>query len=232
MSDIESRLRALEARVNGMIRVGVVTAQEPEKGAARVEFKDRSELVSYELPIMVKQTLKNKDSYMPDIGEHVTCVFLPNGLEQGFILGAFYSKVDTPINTDPNRRRTDFEDGAYHYYDRSEHVHKTHYQDGSEITYEAQSNKLTISIAEAGIVELNCKDATVNTETATVAASDSITLDTPETTCTGNLIVEGSVQYGNGLTGSGGANITGNVSVTGNITATGSITDSDGDGGA
>ncbi|UNY40539.1 baseplate assembly protein [Pararheinheimera phage vB_PsoM_KLER1-1] len=200
MSDIERRLRELEARVNGMIRVGVVTAQVPEKGAARVEFKDRSDLVSFELPVMVKQTLKNKDSYTPDIGEHVTCVFLPNGLEQGFILGAFYSDADTADNQDPNVRATKFEDGSVLSYDR-------------------QSNTLTVNIAVEGIVNVNCK-------VATVAAETSITLDTPTTTCTGNLVVDGSISYGTGLTGEG------DMAVTGNITATGSISDGDGDGGA
>lgn len=238
IADLERRIRALESAVVGVNRVGTVTALLPEKGAVRVEFGDRSNLVSYELPVMVKQTLKNKDSYMPDVGEHVVCSFLGNGLEQGFVLGAIYSNADTAINTDPDVRRTDFEDGTYHSYSRKDNVHLVHYMDGSEVKYDAQANKLEISIAGSGIVELNCKtatvnaedsttvntkqatinaenSATVNTKTATVDASTSVTLDTPTTTCTGNLTVQGAISYGAGMTGTGGANVTGGMTITG-----------------
>lgn len=222
IAELERRIRRLESAASGMNRVGRVTALLPEKGAVRVEFGDRSNLVSYELPVMVKQTLKNKDSYTPDIGEHVLCSFLGNGLEQGFVLGAIYSNADTAVNADPNKRGVTFEDGTEVYYDRA-------------------SNKLNIIVSGSGLVDISCKIATIDAETsaqittatATVTASDSVTLDTPTTTCTGNLTVEGALIYQGGMTGSGGdATITGNITLTGNMTATGSITDGNGDGGA
>jgi len=238
IADLERRIRQLESATAGMNRVGKVTALLPDKGAVRVEFGDRNNLVSYELPVMVKQTLKNKDSYMPDVGEHVVCSFLGNGLEQGFVLGAIYSDEDTAINTDPDVRRTDFEDGTYHSYDRKNNVHLVHYMDGTEVKYDAQDNKLLITIAGAGLAEVNCKVATLNaetsvtvntkqatinaensatvkTQTATVDASTSVTIKTPNTTCTGNLTVQGSISYGAGMTGAGGANVTGGMAITG-----------------
>jgi phage baseplate assembly protein V len=144
----------------------------------RVEFGDRSNLVSYELPVMVKQTLKNKDSYMPDIGEHVLCSFLGNGLEQGFVLGAIYSNADTAVNTDPNKRGVTFEDGTEVYYDRS-------------------SNKLNIIVAGAGLVEVTCKTATVNADTK-------INLTTPEVVVSNKLTVNGLIDGKAGATLTGG----------------------------
>lgn len=187
MSDVERRLAELEAIVKNLVRTGEVTAVSP--GYARVEFKDRSELVSYELPLLVKQTLKNKDSYTPDIGEHVTCVFLPNGIEQGFILGAFYSDADTVENEDPDIRQTKFNDGSTFSYDR-------------------KNNALTVTIVGEGVANINCK-------TATVTATESVTLATPTTTCTGDLIVEKSITYGEGMTGTGGATINGDFAAQG-----------------
>lgn len=83
-------------------------------------------------------------------------------------------------------------------------------------------------------------DTTVQTANATVKA-ETVTLDAPETTCTGNLTVEGALAYKGGMTGEGGGSVAvfngetqfkGDVAVDGNLAATGSITDSDGDGGA
>lgn len=204
IAELERRIRTLESATAGINRVGRVTALVPEKGAVRVEFGDRSNLVSFELPVMVKQTLKNKDSYMPDVGEHVVCSFLGNGLEQGFVLGAIYSNADTAVNSDPNKRGVTFEDGTEVYYDRI-------------------ANKLQITVAGNGLVEVICKEASVNaeisatvtTETATVEASASVTLDTPTTSCTGNLVVDGSISYGQGMNGTGGANVNGGIIVSG-----------------
>jgi len=102
-----------------MICVGKVCSIDPEHCTVRVIFEDRN-LVSYDLPVLVRQTKINKDFYMPDIGEHVVCVFLDNGSEQGFVLGAFYSKQDRVSSlTNGDKRRTDFGDGTWVEYDRN-----------------------------------------------------------------------------------------------------------------
>lgn len=85
-----------------------------------------------------------------------------------------------------------------------------------------------------GHANITCNDATVK-------AAESVTIDTPETHCTGNLTVDGQLTYKGGMAGSGGSTtavIEGNVRISENlqvgndINAGGSITDSDGDGGA
>lgn len=85
-----------------------------------------------------------------------------------------------------------------------------------------------------GHANITCNDATVK-------AAESVTIDTPEAHCTGNLTVDGKLTYKGGMAGSGGSTtavIEGNVSISENlqvgenINAGGSITDSDGDGGA
>ena len=93
----------------------------------------------------------------------------------------------------------------------------------------------TGALTFVGDVVVNAPNVTVNTEVATVNASDSVELVTPLVHCTQDLTVDGTLTYGGGLVGSGGgttAAITGNVTVSGNITAGGVITDSNGDGGA
>jgi hypothetical protein len=59
-----------------------------------------------------------------------------------------------------------------------------------------------------------------------------VTIDSPDTTCTGNLLVKGKLTYQGGMSGSGGsgaaAAISGNVEVDGNVNASGSIMDAGG----
>lgn len=68
--------------------------------------------------------------------------------------------------------------------------HVIKFPDGATFTYDHATSHLEIT----GIA------------TATIVASDSITLDTPLTHCTGKLTADDLLTYGNGLTGTGGGN--------------------------
>lgn len=108
----------LESVVSNLVAVGVVSSFNEQAGTVRVTFDDRSNSVSYDMPVIVPQTLKNKDYCLPDVGEHVLCLFLGNGQEQGFVIGSFYSKADTPPIQKQNKRHTLFSDGTFFEYDR------------------------------------------------------------------------------------------------------------------
>lgn len=84
-----------------------------------------------------------------------------------------------------------------------------------------------ITITPDGAISIK-NNQTVDIESggAVTVISPSVTLDTPEATCTGNLTVDGALTYKGGMIGSGGgaaASITGNVNVEGSINATGDI---------
>ncbi len=104
-----------------IIRVGRVSSINPNMATARVVFEAQG-IVSYDLPVLQHQTLKNKDYYMPDIGEHVVCLFLPTGNAEGFILGAIYSDEDRPPVNSQDKRVIQFEDGTQIEYNRSSHT--------------------------------------------------------------------------------------------------------------
>jgi len=75
-------------------------------------------------------------------------------------------------------------------------------------------------------------DFLIKSGTHVTVQAPQVTVDSPETTCTGNLIVNGKLTYQGGMAGSGGggtaATITGYVSVEGSINASGSIMDAGG----
>lgn len=110
----------LEAIVKNMIKVGVIESFNEANATARVIFED-IKVKSYDLPIIVKQSQNNKDYWIPDIGESVLCLFLPTGIESGFILGSYYNKKDRPPVTDQNKRTVKFKDGTVLEYDRANH---------------------------------------------------------------------------------------------------------------
>ena len=105
-----------------IVRVGVITNVYPEKGTVRVKLVDVDDQISYELPVIFAKTHKDKAYYMPDVGEHVVCLFSGQGLEQGFVLGAIYSRADTVPVASNDKFHLRFEDGTWIEYDKKEHI--------------------------------------------------------------------------------------------------------------
>lgn len=80
--------------IKNLIQIGIVSSVDKSKCTAKVAFESRNTV--RELSIIVRGTIQPKDYWIPVPGEQVLCVFLPNGNDHGFILGSFYSEVDTP----------------------------------------------------------------------------------------------------------------------------------------
>lgn len=203
-----------EAQSN-IIRIGEVSSIDPAKGTARVAFDDEDSMVSYDLPVIQRNTLENHDYWMPDIGEDVLCVFLPTGSEDGFILGSFYAEeVSPPANTE-NIRMVEFADGTKVSYNRESHELKATI-DGTEI----KANRDTVDITGA---------KTVNVESATAIniKSTVITLTMGGTTMTLNggnaIITTQNITFTGDMNCTGNAKINGDLKVDGSIKASGSI---------
>lgn len=96
-------------------KTGYVTSIYPERCTAKVQFDDQDGLISDELQIVVRGSQKNKDYWMPSIGEQVFCSFTQQ--KKGFIIGTIYSDADLPLVTDANKRGITFEDGTSIEYD-------------------------------------------------------------------------------------------------------------------
>lgn len=110
------------ALLSEVIRVGIVSSTDDAGPTVRVKFTDRDDVVSYDLSVLMKNTKKNKDYWIPEVNEQVLCLFLPNGIEQGFVLGSLYSKETLPPASSKDKRKTLFEDGTSVEYDRATHT--------------------------------------------------------------------------------------------------------------
>lgn len=105
-----------------MVRVGFVSARQPEKMRVRVELRDTvtASLVTDWLPVLCPRACGDLAYDLPDVGDQVLCLFLGYGLEQGFVLGAMYGKADPPVSSDDICQRR-FQDGTVLEYDRAAH---------------------------------------------------------------------------------------------------------------
>lgn len=100
------------------IEEGTVVSVFPERATVKVQ-KEQSGIISDELPVIFRGTLKNKEFSMPSIGEQVVCVFGTGSV--GYVLGAIFSEVDTPPVTEAHKHYFQFEDGASFEYDTHTH---------------------------------------------------------------------------------------------------------------
>jgi phage baseplate assembly protein V len=118
---LERRLRALEENRGAILRWGAVAAVDESAGSARVRISDADDLVSMPLRVLQQRILKDQHQELPDVGEHVVCLFAGQGFEQGVVLGAVYSDKDPCPAHEPQVWYRRFEDGTELQYDRASH---------------------------------------------------------------------------------------------------------------
>lgn len=101
------------------VDIGRVSAIYPDRATARVLFEDKGgeEVVSRELSIVVKGSVRVKDYWMPKVDELVVCIFVEGSAKQGYILGSIFNEVDKVPVKDELKRHIEFEDGAFVQYD-------------------------------------------------------------------------------------------------------------------
>ena len=198
-----------------LIKIGEVSSVDPEKCTARVVFDDEDSLVSYDLQILQRNTYENQDYQMVHPGEDVVCLFLGPGQEDGFIIGSLYAGEIKPPEASLDRRTVVFSDGTRVCYDRQEHK-ITVTIEGTEIVFNRQDGSITVPNA----VTINCTTATVN-------ASSSMTINSPDTHVTGTLTVDKKISGKGGLAVSGGSGaavtVSGDMSLEGQIDASGDV---------
>ncbi len=153
LAELTNKVAALEARLNQVIRPCQVVSVQDAAGTVRVRLPDSGNMVSQPLPVLVRKSQDDKDYWLPDVGEQVLCVFLPTGLEEGFVLGSFYQKVDAPPVTSRDKWRRQFKDGTYLEYDRGSHELTAHIAGSASIVATGD-----VSIESQAVLKLKAPD--------------------------------------------------------------------------
>lgn len=110
-----------EHALRGMVRTGTVSAVYPDTDMVRVVFDDKDETTSPKLHVLHRCSGKNKDYWLPDIGDPVVCLFANNdkNFSTGWILGSYFTEKQPPQVANADVMRMDFADGGFIEYDRA-----------------------------------------------------------------------------------------------------------------
>ena len=206
-------------------QTGIISDIDETSVRVRVTLPECDNLKSNWLAVLQRNSQDNKDYWLPDMGEQVEVLLDDNG-EDGVVLGAVYSTVDTAPVASRDKRYVQFSDGAAFEYDRSTH----------QLTINGGIEKIVIEVIDrtnltSPNVEVKAQHVTVTSDTVDIKAA-TVTVDAPMSTFTGNVTVMKKLTWLGGMAGSGGignaATITGNVNVIGNVQASGALQDSGG----
>ncbi len=187
----EYELSELQRAQAGIVRFGTISALDVANARVRVKAGG---LETDWLPWLTARAGATRTWSAPRVGEQVVVLAESGNPSQGVVMPSIYQN-DHPAPA------------------ASQDIEATVYPDGSRVEYDSASHTLTVTVG-AGSVVVNCKSAAVNCETATVKASTSVTMDTPNTICTGNLTVANSIAMGGGV-GGGSMSINGPVEING-----------------
>lgn len=186
-----------------MFKYGIIS--EVKKGYAKVSFAEDN-IVSDWLPVLLRKTKTDKESWQLEINEHVVCL-VDEYCNEGVILGAIVSEADAP--------------------DSGEAAGKFRklFSDGTLIEYDKNSHKLTVDVK--GELEATTTDkATINAGTSLEGnATVKATIKAPVIELTGNVTVSGTLSAAAiatvpGAGGDGKMQIAGDIESTGQISGT------------
>lgn len=181
-AQMQRRIEALEKSSSSVLRFGTIVAVDEQSGSARVQLGDADNMVSYPLRVLQSRTLKDQHQEMPDLGEHVACLFSGQGLEQGLMLGAVYSDSDACPGLPPHIWYRRFADGTVIQYDRESHKLYGEVRGEVDLTVEKDAKlrvlqKLTLDADDDVLIKSG--------KTVTIEGAVSIVLRTP------SLIIQG-----------------------------------------
>lgn len=201
------RMDTLGSNRGSLVQYGIVTSVDPKTGTARVQLPDQDDMVTADLRVIQARTLKDQCQHLPDVGEHVACVFEGQGYEEGMILGAVYSEADPCPAHDPQVEYHKFEDGTEIEYDRKKHTLAAIVKGTADIS--ATGN---ISATTEGNADISAKGA-INISAQgeiKISSGSSITLGAPV------VNINGTLNWGGQGGGAGTGTLRGNLRQEGN----------------
>lgn len=202
------------------------TISEVKKGFARVQFAD-DDIVSNWLPVLVRRSLNDKDSWPYEINEHVFCM-MDETCEYGVIQGAVYSEADEPdTNEGAGKFRKLFSDNSFIEYDKTTHILTANIQGKIKAI---ATNDIEVT-SQAKIKATATSDITANAGGDIKAtATGNITADGVNITATGTAkisaiapVIEATAATSATVVAPAIA-LTGVVTITGTATVTGALT--------
>ena len=188
-----------------MIRVGVIA--QLDEANARVIVRAGG-LTTDWLPWLTLRAGEDRTWWAPEPGEQVLVLSPYGDPAQAVVLPAIYQEAHPAPGSVKTTSRVEFKDGAFVQYDREGHHYHLDVPAGGSITLHIGSTTLLLEDGKATLT------------------TPELLVDSPKSTFTGAVNVQGLLTYMAGMVGKGGsgatASIQGSVAVTGgDVTAAG-----------
>lgn len=204
MEEHEYALGEMDRRLGNVMRFGTIAAVDAASAQVKVDLGD---VTTDWLPWAVASAGQNRAWRAPDVGEQVVLIS-PGDPSQGVVLGSIFQNAHPANGNNGKDWRLTFKDGTVAEFDR----------DGSA---------LNVVVNPAGSLRLNIGGTTLLLQDGQATlTTPALVVDSPQSTFTGAVTVQGLLTYQAGMAGSGGsgASMTGPLNVIGNVTTTGLLT--------
>jgi len=111
----------MDTEVKNLIRKGIVSQIDAAACTVKVTFEEKDGAISPWLHPLSRGSSKNRDYWLPDVGDTVVCLMDPSSKNKndGWILGTAFSDRQPPNATSVDVRRIDFGDGSFIEFNRA-----------------------------------------------------------------------------------------------------------------
>ncbi len=163
-----------DRQIGNAIMVGVVAELDESKALARVDVEGmRSDWLQW---CAASAGPGARTWTAPEVGTQVV-VACPHGdVSQGVILGALFQNAHAAPAA-------------------SKSIHAAEFSDGTRVEYDRDSHTVTVNVGSGHVI--------VKCATATVEATDKVTLSTPTVHATGDIVADGKISAGDTINAGG-----------------------------
>lgn len=165
------------AEAASAMKFGTVSAVDEKTMRVRVRLPELDNLRTAWLPVLARKSKRDKDYWMPDLGEHVAVLLDARG-EDGVVLGAIFSEADAVPVASRDKWHRRFADGAVLEYDRASHV----------LTIKGGIQKVIVEVGAEILLKAGTK----------------VTVDAPYSEINGNVQVNGNINASGSVMDGGG----------------------------
>jgi phage baseplate assembly protein V len=180
-----------DSEIRNLLRHGKVTEVlvDETQVCVRVQWLDKKGLISKPLPVQQFGSRSTSSFWCPKVADDVTVMMLPNGSEDGFVIGSFYNTGNPPPIIDPDTRHVTYADGTTMEYRESL---PAIIKDGIQIRAGRQGQ---LTINSPNPISITCSSATIICSGNANIKASTILLDAPNTKITGMLWVDDIKPY-------------------------------------
>ncbi len=120
IQELREEVRMLRQKLERIVAVGEIVEVDEILHRVRVKLPDRDIITGF-LHVLVPVSHQTYFYRLPKVGDTVLCVFLPHGIEDGFVIGSYYHKQEEAPVKNRNKFYKRFADGTVIEYDEAGH---------------------------------------------------------------------------------------------------------------